>query len=180
MSPRRGVKRRRLEQDDLVRYDRSSRTFNTMANSDTDVEVDEVDTEGRFVKISNKGEEEFNIGKWSIKSVGDTREVTFQFHTRQVIKPGHVLTIWSCDSGETHEPTKDSLVMKKQSWPTGDSVRVDLMNEEGAVVAHREMFLESGFRDHLDSTDPDQRCSIMSFFSVTAVAPPKLTMVSSF
>jgi hypothetical protein len=51
--------------------------------------------------------------------------------------------------------------MKKQSWPTGDSVRVDLMNEEGAVVAHREMFLESGFRDHLDSTDPDQRCSIM-------------------
>jgi lamin B len=161
MSPRRGVKRRRLEQDDLVRYDRSSRTFNTMANSDTDVEVDEVDTEGRFVKISNKGEDEFNIGKWSIKSVGDTREVTFQFHTRQVIKPGHVLTIWSCDSGETHEPTKDSLVMKKQSWPTGDSVRVDLMNEEGVVVAHREMFLESGFRDHLDSTDPDQRCSIM-------------------
>uniref|UniRef100_A0AC34GX78 Lamin n=1 Tax=Panagrolaimus sp. ES5 TaxID=591445 RepID=A0AC34GX78_9BILA len=160
MSPRRGVKRRRLEQDDLVRYDRSSRTFNTVGHSDTDVEIDEVDSEGRFVKIVNKSEEDFNLGKWSIKSVGDAREVTFQFHTRQLIKPGQIITIWSCDSGETHSPP-NNLVMKKQSWPTGDSVRVDLMNEEGTIVAHRQMFLESGFRDHLDSTDPDQRCSIM-------------------
>jgi lamin B len=159
-SPRRGVKRRRLEQDDLVRYDRTSRTFNTRADSDTDIEIDEVDTEGRFVKIVNKGTEDFSVGKWSVKSVGDNREVTFQFHTRQVIKPGMPITIWSCDSGETHSPP-DNLVMKKQSWPTGDSVRVELFNEEGTIVANREMFLESGFRDHLDSTDPDQRCSIM-------------------
>ena len=92
---RRGIKRRRLEQDDLVRYDRTSRTFNTRSDSDTDIEIDDVDTEGRFIRLINKGLEDFPIGLWSVKSLAGDREVTFKFHSRQVVKAGQTVTVRS-------------------------------------------------------------------------------------
>ena len=90
---RRGVKRRRMEQDDIVHYDRTSRTFNTRSDAQTDVEIDDVDTEGRFIRLINKGAEEFSIGSWAIKSIAGDREVTFKFHSKQLIQPNQTITV---------------------------------------------------------------------------------------
>uniref|UniRef100_A0A914C742 Lamin n=1 Tax=Acrobeloides nanus TaxID=290746 RepID=A0A914C742_9BILA len=157
---RRGVKRKRLEQDDIVNFDRSARSFKTNSNSDVDVVIDDVDTEGRYIRLINKGDEEFPVGAWCIKSTAGEREIMFKFHTRQNIKPGKSITIWSADSGESHAPPTN-IVMKNQSWPTGDAIRAELLNEEKTVVAWRETLLESGFYRIENGQAVEDRCLIM-------------------
>jgi len=158
-SSRRGVKRRRLEVDDLVNFDRSSRSFKSNSHADTDVEFDDVDTEGRFVRLINKGDSDYPIGGWTINVTDNSREVSFKFHSRQVLKAGKSITVWSSDASEPHKPP-ENLVMKNQKWVSGDFIRAELHNEEDTVVAWRELSYEHGFRVQ-SNDDPDQRCSIM-------------------
>ena len=95
---RRGVKRRRLEVDDLVNFDRSSRSFKSNSHADTDVEFEDVDTEGKYVRLTNKGDTDFPIGGWTINVTDNTREVSFKFHSRQVLKAGKSITVSVCVS----------------------------------------------------------------------------------
>uniref|UniRef100_A0A914C0A0 Lamin n=1 Tax=Acrobeloides nanus TaxID=290746 RepID=A0A914C0A0_9BILA len=133
----RGTKRKRMEQDEMVNPDGSVRTFKTTSNSDVDVVIDDVDTEGRYIRLSNMGDEEVPLGSWCIKSTAGDLEIIFKFHQRQIIKPRKSITVWSCNSGEKHAPPTN-IVMKNQSWPTGDAIRVEILNDENVVVAWRE------------------------------------------
>uniref|UniRef100_A0A7E4ZXI4 Lamin n=1 Tax=Panagrellus redivivus TaxID=6233 RepID=A0A7E4ZXI4_PANRE len=158
-SPR-GVKRRRVDREEIINYDHSSKRWLTESNADTDVVVDDVDTNGRFVKLTNKGTDDQNIGGWSLRLISSGRETVFKFHARQSIKAGKSTTIFSSDSGETHV-APHTLVMKNQSWPTGDHMRAELLNEEATIVAWRDLHYTTGFSHNLESDDPNQRCSIM-------------------
>ncbi|KAH7728552.1 intermediate filament tail domain-containing protein [Aphelenchoides avenae] len=159
-SGRRGVKRKRLDQEDRVGFDHSAKHFKSNSHSDLDIVIEDVDTEGRSITLANKSDENFAIGSWAVKSVAADKEVIFKFNSRQVIKPGKTITVWSADSGETHSPP-DSIVMKNQTWPSGSAIRVELLNEEKETVAWKEYTLEHGFRRIDSDADPDQRCSIM-------------------
>lgn len=55
--------------------------------------------------------------------------------------------------------------MKNQTWPSGDAIRVNLLNAEGTVVAWRENILKGrGYHDYGEyenGNDPDKRCGVM-------------------
>ncbi|KHN84864.1 Lamin-1 [Toxocara canis] len=163
-SPRRSaIKRKRfIASDNSSFFRNTAKTYKTTANSECDVEIDAHDTNGKFVRLINKGEEAVSIGQWSIKSVANERETVYKFHSRQLIKPGDTITVWSADSGEKSAPPSQ-LVMKNQQWPAGDHVKTVLVDPEGTEMAMRESIaeLQVGAFAQDDEQDPDQRCSLM-------------------
>ncbi|TKR96234.1 hypothetical protein L596_010283 [Steinernema carpocapsae] len=160
-SASRGLKRKRISNSNMdYSFDHSTKRFRCSAFADGDIAIDEVDTDGRHVRLKNKGEEDVSIGGWKVKSIGGGQEVVYKFHPRQMLKAGETITIWSKDSGEKHEPPH-SLVMKNQIWPTGEDLRTGIQDTEGKTVAGMENVLEYGSRTMDNGNDPDQRCSIM-------------------
>jgi len=67
--------------------------FQSTSHADGDVSIEEVDPEGKFIKLKNNGSDDVPIGAWVIKDVGGDKEVMFKFHSRQVIKAGRNITV---------------------------------------------------------------------------------------
>uniref|UniRef100_A0A0N5AX40 Lamin n=1 Tax=Syphacia muris TaxID=451379 RepID=A0A0N5AX40_9BILA len=149
-----GIKRRRFDtSDDTHFYQNAAKSYKTTAKSTGDVEIESHDTDGKFVKLVNKGEETISIGCWTLKSTANNRETAYRFHTRQSLKPGDSITVYSADSGEKHQPPSQ-LVMKNQQWPSGDRVKTVLLDAEGNEMTQ---IGEFGAVEQ----DPDQRCALM-------------------
>lgn len=160
---RRAIKRKRFAaSDDSLYYRNTAKTYKTTANSNCDIEIESHDADGKFIKLINKGEETVSIGQWAIKSVANEKETVYKFHSRQSLKPGDTITVYSADSGEKHSPPSQ-LVMKNQQWPAGDRVKSTLVDADGAEMATRESVAEMqvGHFGADDGQDPDQRCSVM-------------------
>ncbi|KAM3186475.1 hypothetical protein ACTXT7_004228 [Hymenolepis weldensis] len=86
------------------------------------------DGSGKWVKLGNVGKEDINIGNWVLKHKSDGEEVTYKFARNVTLKPGTLCTVWSSDTGATHNPPED-IVMKNQGFHTGANITVTLTNE---------------------------------------------------
>lgn len=157
---RRGVKRRRLNQEDFVSFDQTAKSWKSNSHAEGDVIIDEVDTEGKFIRITNKSEEDMPIVNWMIKSTAGDREVSFKFHSRAKIMAGKSITIYSNDSGAEHQPPFN-ILMKNQRWPQGDAIRTELLNGDREMVAWRESILQHSFHGIEEGSEQDKNCSIM-------------------
>ncbi|XP_012289138.1 lamin Dm0 isoform X2 [Orussus abietinus] len=134
-TPIRGGKRKRtlLEESE----ERSSSDYSVSGTARGDVEITEADPQGRFVKLTNKGNKELSLSGWQIIRKAGTRETTFKFHRTAKIDSGASVMVWSADIGATHEPPSN-IVMKGQKWFTADNMTTTLLNNEGEEVATSE------------------------------------------
>lgn len=136
------------------------------------IEILEQDIEGKFVKLTNKGEEDISIGGWQlIRKAGDQQTI-FKFHRSVILKPGQFSTVWSSDAGTTHSPPTD-LVMKGQHWAVGQTMVTVLVNNNGEELAVRETTHQVMSSSNMESSDqggyledegdPEsrERCAIM-------------------
>lgn len=118
--------------------DVSQSEFFVTSSAKGDIELTEVDPDGKFVKVHNKGPNEVQIGGWQIKRSADGKENTFKFHRTVKIEAGATVTVWSSDAtGVTHEPPAN-IVMKSQKWYSGESIKTSLFNADGEEVAGAE------------------------------------------
>ncbi|XP_040394845.1 lamin isoform X1 [Cygnus olor] len=127
-------KKRKLE-------DSESRTsFSHHARTSGRIGVEEVDLEGRFVRLKNKSNEDQAIGNWQIKRQnGDDPIITYRFPPRFTLKAGQTVTIWASGAGATHSPPTDVVWKNQSSWGCGDSLRTALINSNGEEVAMRKL-----------------------------------------
>ncbi|KAK6471460.1 lamin-A [Huso huso] len=102
------------------------------------VTVDEVDMEGKFVRLSNKSDEDQLLGNWQVKrQVGTKSSIAYKFPPKFTLKAGKSVTIWASGAGATHSPPSD-LVWKSQiSWGSGDNVQTSLISANGEEMASR-------------------------------------------
>lgn len=114
-SAQRGVKRRRVvdvngEDQDIDYLNRRSKL-----NKETvgPVGIEEVDEEGKWVRVSNNSEEEQAIGGYRLIVKAGNKEASFQFSSRMKLPAHGSATVWSADSGAVHNPPT-LYVMKKQ------------------------------------------------------------------
>ncbi|GAB0093121.1 Lamin Dm0 [Sergentomyia squamirostris] len=138
-----GAKRKRtyLEESE----ERSFNDFSVTASAKGDIEIAEADPDGKFVKVRNKGTKEIQIGGWTLtRSVG-SNETVFKFHRSVKAEGGAVVTVWSADTGVTHEPPTN-IVMNGKKWFVGDNMKTILTNTDGEEVAASERI-----RTHLSS-----------------------------
>lgn len=123
------VKRRRTVIDESE--DRSLADFTVNSAAKGDLQILEADSEGRYIKLHNKGTDEINLTGWQLTRIAGDEELAFKFTRGTKVTAGQTVTIWSVDAGATHDPPAN-MVMKKK-WPVADSMRSILSNADKEV-----------------------------------------------
>lgn len=117
--------------------DRNESEYFVTGSAKGDIQISEIDPEGKFVKLFNKSQKEISIGGWQLLRSCGADETSFKFHRSVKIDAGATVTVWSADAGVTHEPPSN-IVMKTQKWFVGDNMKTVLFNTEGEDVAASE------------------------------------------
>ncbi|ESN98683.1 hypothetical protein HELRODRAFT_94863 [Helobdella robusta] len=126
----------------------SSSSSGGHAYSKGGIHLQEVDVDGRFIKIYNGSDKDINLSGWAITQSTEGQEVTYKFMRNVVIKPHHHITVWSQDKTGTHSPS--DIVMKNQSWLKGEHKKSVVTDSYGEELAWKES-KKSSFRTESDS-----------------------------
>ncbi|KAM4601348.1 lamin-A-like isoform 1-T2 [Polymixia lowei] len=104
------------------------------------VTVDEVDLEGKYIRLSNKADEDQQLGHWQVKrQVGSGSPIVYKFPPKFVLKAGGAVTIWASAGGGSHNPPTDLVWKAQDSWGTGDLLQTILVSANGEEMAMRKV-----------------------------------------
>uniref|UniRef100_A0A672ZE75 Lamin-A-like n=1 Tax=Sphaeramia orbicularis TaxID=375764 RepID=A0A672ZE75_9TELE len=104
------------------------------------VTVDEVELDGKYVRLSNKADEDQNLGNWQLKrQVGSGATITFKFPAKFTLKAGQRVTIWASNAGGVHNPPTDLVWKNQPTWGTGDLFQTTLISANGEEMAMRKV-----------------------------------------
>ncbi|XP_055368685.1 lamin-A-like isoform X3 [Betta splendens] len=104
------------------------------------VTVDEVDMDGKYVRLSNKADEDQNLGNWQVKrQVGSGAAIVFKFPAKFTLKAGQRVTIWASAAGGSHNPPSELVWKSQPSWGTGDQFQTTLISANGEEMAMRKV-----------------------------------------
>ncbi|KAI5709551.1 hypothetical protein M8J75_001189 [Diaphorina citri] len=144
--------------------ERTSSGFQVTSSAKGNMEITEVDPDGKFVKLYNKGSEEQSLGNWQlVRKVQGEVKTSFKFHRTLKIEAGGTVTVWSFNvEGATHEPPHN-IVMKNQKFGSGDEISTILnwpwQNRRQSLTPPEVTTLLAGEGNNLPGED--ERCSIM-------------------
>ncbi|RZC41724.1 Filament, LTD, DUF390, APG6, and/or DUF4600 domain containing protein, partial [Asbolus verrucosus] len=127
-----GAKRKRTLLEES--HEQSLNDYSVNSSSKGDIEVAETDSEGKFVKLHNKSNQEVALGGWTIIRKAGDHETLYKFHRSVKVEPNGYVTIWSSDQNKEHDPPS-SLVMKGQKWLVADNMTTTVFNNNGDEVA---------------------------------------------
>lgn len=133
-----GTKRKRTLLEES--QEASMSDYSVSSTSKGEIEINEVDADGKYVKIYNKSNKEINLSGWQVVRKAGELETNFKFHRSVKIEPKGEITIWSSDQGKDHEPP-NQLVMKAQKWFVADNMTTLLYNNSGEEVATSERYV---------------------------------------
>ncbi|XP_030604847.1 lamin-A-like isoform X2 [Archocentrus centrarchus] len=104
------------------------------------ITVDEVDMDGKFIRLSNKADEDQLLGNWQVKrQVGNAAPIIYKFPPKFTLKAGGTVTIWAASGGGTHNPPTDLVWKSQNSWGTGDLLQTILISASGEEMAMRKV-----------------------------------------
>ncbi|KAM6167713.1 lamin-B2-like [Erethizon dorsatum] len=102
------------------------------------VSIEEVDLEGRFVRLKNHSDKDQSLGNWRIKrQVLEGNEIAYKFTPKYVLRASQTVTVWAAGAGVAHSPPSTLVWKSQSSWGTGGSFRTVLVNADGEEVAVR-------------------------------------------
>ncbi|NWQ93011.1 LAML3 protein, partial [Burhinus bistriatus] len=109
------------------------------ASSSGNVSIEEIDADGKFVKLKNNSDEDQPLHGWVLRRhLGSVPDVTYKFPSRFTLQAGQVVTIWGAAAGVSPGPS--DLVWKSQkSWGAGDNIGVTLITDDGEELAERKI-----------------------------------------
>ncbi|KAG9345286.1 hypothetical protein JZ751_009832 [Albula glossodonta] len=153
-------KKRRLNDDDgetssMAGGSVSRTRILQQASASGRVTVDEVDQEGKYVRLSNKADQDQPMGHWQVKrQVGSQNPIVYKFPPKFILKAGQSVTIWASVDGAIHNPPSDLVWKTQNSWGTGDQFQTTLINTSGEEMAMRKV-TRTLFQDDEDEDDDD-------------------------
>ncbi|XP_009274818.1 PREDICTED: lamin-L(III) [Aptenodytes forsteri] len=109
------------------------------ASSSGNVSIEEIDADGKFVRLKNNSDEDQPLHGWVLRRhLGSVSDVTYKFPSRFTLQAGQVVTIWGAAAGVSPGPS--DLVWKSQkSWGIGDNIGVTLITDDGEELAERKI-----------------------------------------
>jgi lamin B len=111
----------------------SSVSISHSASATGNVCIEEIDVDGKFIRLKNTSEQDQPMGGWEmIRKIGDT-SVSYKYTSRYVLKAGQTVTILAANAGVTASPPTDLIWKNQNSWGTGEDVKVILKNSQGEV-----------------------------------------------
>jgi hypothetical protein len=109
----------------------SGHEFVVKSHSDIDVVIDEVNMQGNYVHLTNKGTRDWDLNNWKLVSTVGVQSETYKLQTTQPLQPGKSITIWSANRGGTNNPPA-SYVMNG-TWPSGNRIFIQLFDTVSSV-----------------------------------------------
>uniref|UniRef100_A0AAX7SKU3 Lamin A n=1 Tax=Astatotilapia calliptera TaxID=8154 RepID=A0AAX7SKU3_ASTCA len=150
------------------------RNSSGMTSASGRITVDEVDMEGRYIRLSNKADEDQSLGNWQVKrQVGNSTPIIYKFPHKFTLKAGGTVTVWAASGGGTHNPPTDLVWKSQSSWGTGDLLQTSLISANGEEMAMRKV-TRTLFRDD-DEDDDMVNSSCVTLFSMLLKAATPLT-----
>ncbi|XP_044135511.1 lamin-L(III)-like isoform X2 [Bufo gargarizans] len=111
------------------------------ASSSGPVSIEEIDLEGKYLRLVNNSDEDQQLSGWTIKRQhGSLPEIGFKLPGRFILKAGQYVTIWAAGPGAIHNPPSDFVWKTQKSWGTGDDMKVTLLDSTGEEFAERTVF----------------------------------------
>uniref|UniRef100_A0A3Q3R611 Lamin L3 n=1 Tax=Monopterus albus TaxID=43700 RepID=A0A3Q3R611_MONAL len=105
------------------------------------VGVEEVDTDGRYVRLKNNSETDQPLGGWVVKrTYPDFEDISFHIPPSCVLAGGETLTIWAAGA-EVEADSGDLILQGHKSWGPVLDVRVVLLNPN-QEIAERRVFMQ--------------------------------------
>ncbi|CAJ1062866.1 lamin [Xyrichtys novacula] len=143
------------------------------------ITVDEVDLEGKFIRLSNKADEDQSLNNWQVKrQVGSSTPIVYKFPHKFSLKAGGSVTIWAASGGGTNNPPTDLVWKSQDSWGTGDHLQTTLINAGGEEMAMRKvtrtLFHEDDDDDmgaHSTSGENDHRAAMGDMMALGDINP---------
>uniref|UniRef100_A0A3P8U311 Lamin A n=1 Tax=Amphiprion percula TaxID=161767 RepID=A0A3P8U311_AMPPE len=151
-------KKRRLNDNDSETSSMAGGTvtktrISQQASASGRITVDEIDMEGKYVRLSNKADEDQLLSNWQVKKqVGNATPIVYKFPPKFTLKAGGTVTIWAASGGGTHNPPTDLVWKSQNSWGTGDQVQTILISASGEEMAMRKV-TRTLFQDDDDDED---------------------------
>lgn len=151
-------KKRRLNDNDsetssMVGGTVTKTRIKQQASASGRITVDEVDLEGKFIRLSNKADEDQSLGNWQVKrQVGSESPIVYKFPHKFSLKAGAAVTIWAASANATHNPPTDLVWKSQNSWGTGDLLQTTLISANGEEMATRKV-TRTLFQDDDDDDD---------------------------
>ncbi|NP_001081547.1 lamin-L(I) [Xenopus laevis] len=115
----------------------SSVSIDHSAAATGDVSIEEVDVDGKYIRLKNNSEKDHPLGGWELTRTIGEASVNFKFTSRYVLKAEQTVTIWAADAGVKASPPSDLIWKNQNSWGTGEDVKATLKNSQGEEVAQR-------------------------------------------
>uniref|UniRef100_H3CFU2 Lamin A n=1 Tax=Tetraodon nigroviridis TaxID=99883 RepID=H3CFU2_TETNG len=153
-----GSKKRRLNDNDretscTVGATVTKTRISQHASASGPITVDEIDLDGKFVRLRNKDVENQSLGNWQVKrQVGNGSTITYKFPHKFALKAGGTVTVWAASANATHNPPTDLVWKNQNSWGTGDLLQTTLISATGEEMAMRKV-TQSLFHDEDDDDD---------------------------
>ncbi|KAJ8398408.1 hypothetical protein AAFF_G00426630 [Aldrovandia affinis] len=95
------------------------------------VTVDEVDLEGKYVRLSNKADQDQPMGLWQLKrQAGSQTPIVYKFTPKFILKAGQGVT-------GAHTPPSNLVWKSQTSWGSFDPFQTILLNANGEEMAMR-------------------------------------------
>ncbi|KAM3874112.1 lamin-B1 [Diretmus argenteus] len=99
--------------------------------------VDELDTDGKFIRLHNTGDEDqAMVGYEMVMTIGEAA-ATYKFTPKYVLKADQKVTVWASNAGVSSSPPTDLVWKSQASWGSGEDIHVALINPQGQEVAMR-------------------------------------------
>uniref|UniRef100_A0A3B4FBK8 Lamin-A-like n=1 Tax=Pundamilia nyererei TaxID=303518 RepID=A0A3B4FBK8_9CICH len=99
------------------------------------VTVDEVDLDGKYVRLSNKADEDQNLGNWQVKrQVGSGTPIAFKFPAKFTLKAGQRVTVSNLFQTTLISTNGEEMAMRKVT-------RTQLEEEDDDMVREMIVFL---------------------------------------
>ncbi|XP_056330733.1 lamin [Danio aesculapii] len=139
------AKKRRLNDNDsdassVVGGTVTRTRISQQASASGRVTVDEVDLEGKFVRLNNKSDQDQSLGHWQVKrQIGSGTPIVYKFPPKFTLKAGQTVTIWAAGAGGTHSPPSDLVWKTQNSWGSGDLFQTTLISSSGEEMAMRKV-----------------------------------------
>lgn len=126
------------------------------ASATGNVSLEELDVDGKFIRLKNNADEDQPLGGWEITRTIKDNSVNYKFTSRYVLKAGQTVTIWAANAGVPASPPSDLIWKNQNSWGTGEDVKVVLRNSQGEEVAQRTtVFTTTAPEEDLDEEEPE-------------------------
>ncbi|NXF54947.1 LMNB1 protein, partial [Oceanites oceanicus] len=138
-------KRRRIDVEESEAS--SSVSISHSASTTGNVSIEEIDVDGKFIRLKNSSEQDQPMGGWEmIRKIGDT-SASYRYTSRYILKAGQTVTIWAANAGVTASPPTDLIWKNQNSWGSGGDVKVVLKNSQGEEVAQRSTVFKTTIRE---------------------------------